>query len=127
MMANLSINAQTLGFFAPQSRKPTAGGSFGATVQGTPEKGLGAEIKSQQTPLTLSGNPYDSALNVGFGKTSEILGIPAQGNGLTFGAKPNFKPNDGLFGTLNAIDAKDIGLNGNRNGLEGQRFLNILA
>ena len=128
-MAVQGINAHTLGFFAPQfsQQKQTAGGAFGATVQGTPEKGTGAEIKVKEKPLTLTGNPYDSAPYVGFGKTSEITGLPTQGIGLTFGAKPVNKPNNGLLNTLNAIDARDIGLNGDRNGFDGQKKLNFLA
>ncbi len=42
-----------------------------------------------------------------------------------YGIEP--KGGNGLFASLNALDAKDLGLNGQRAGLDGQKHLNLIA
>ena len=107
------------------------GSSVGATKPVTPESVTGAGTESS-TPAKFNWknlNKFDGHLTgtapqTGIGKTSEV---PSE-NIFTQGISTAYeKPQTGLFESLNRIDARDIALNSNKNGLDGQRYINFLA
>ena len=116
----------------------TQGGAIGGARPVTPEKVTGVGIESEQASTKFnwrSLNKFDGALTgttpqAGFGKTSEIPSenFFATGSGTTGVAQTVKTPqNNGLLAALNRIDAQDIALNSNKNGLDGQRYINFLA
>ncbi len=116
----------------------TQGGAIGGARPVTPEKVTGVGIETEQASPKFnwrSLNKFDGALTgttpqTGFGKTSEI---PSENYfatriGTTGAAQTTNAPkNNGLLAALNRIDAQDIALNSNKNGLDGQRYINFLA
>ncbi len=113
-------------------------GIIGGARPVTPEKVTGVGIESESASPNFnwrSLNKFDGALTgttpqTGFGKTSEIPSenFFATGIGTTGAAQATKAPqNNGLLAALNRIDAQDIALNSNKNGLDGQRYINFLA
>ena len=113
-------------------------GAIGGTRPVTPEKATGVGIESESASPKFnwrSLNKFDGALTgttpqTGFGKTSQIPSenFFATGIGTTGATQVAQAPqNNGLRAALNRIDAQDIGLNHNTNGLDGQRYINFLA
>lgn len=107
------------------------GGAIGGTKPVTPEevKGIGKETASTSKFNWKNLNKFDGQLTgtapqTGIGKTSEV----PSGNIFTQGIAAAYEqPKSGLMEALNRIDAKDIGLNSNKNGLDGQRYINFMA
>ena len=118
---------------------------FGAAIGGTrpltPESAVGAGKKIESSPKFDWKNlsRFDGALTgstpqTSIGKTSEIPAENIFAVGRESGAQrtPEFgsvpkKSAETLVASLNAIDARDIGLNSNKNGFEGQMYINYLA
>ena len=136
-MAISGIDAFQRALYAGYST--TGGFSIGGTTPVTPERvgGVGTETESSPKFEWRNLNRFDGALTgttpqTGIGKTSETpavnpfeVGESAKAAGTGESA---YKAQAGeLVSTLNAIDAKDIGLNSNKNGFQGQRFINFLA
>ena len=116
-----------------------SGASIGGTTPVTPERvgGVGTETESTPKFDWRNLNRFDRAQlgttpQTGIGKTSETPAVnpfeagesaKAAGTG-----ESAYKAQSGeLVSALNAIDAKDIGLNSNKNGFQGQRFINFMA
>ena len=107
------------------------------TVPQTPENvtGVGTEIESASKFNWKSLNKFDGTLlgatpQTNIGKTSEVPTeniFTANPGGESTPLAAYEKPNNGLFAALNRIDAQDIALNSNKNGLNGQRYINFLA
>ena len=143
-MAISGIDAFQKALFAQQfgSQFQTAGGtSIGGTRPVEPERvgGVGTEIASTPKFDWRNLNRFDGALTgttpqAGVGKTSEVPteNIFAVGAGAKAAGTSEINPAynaqaNGLVAALNAIDAKDIGLNSNKNGFQGQRYINFMA
>ena len=107
------------------------GGAIGGTKPVTPEKvkGIGTETTSAakfnwKNLNKFDGNLTGTAPQTGIGKTSEV----PSGNIFTQGIAAAYEqPNSNVLETHNRIDARDIGLNSNKNGLDGQRYINFMA
>jgi len=107
------------------------GGAIGGAKPGTSEqvKGTGTEVAGTakfnwKNLNKFDGNLRGTAPGTEIGKTSEI----PSGNIFTQGIVAAYEqPKTGLVEALNRIDARDIGLNSNKNGLDGQRFINFMA
>lgn len=107
------------------------GGTIGGTKPVTPEevKGIGTETETPAKFNWKNLNKFDGQLTgtapqTGIGKTSEV----PSGNIFTQGTVAVYEQTkSGLMETLNRIDAKDIALNSNKNGLDGQRYINFMA
>ena len=108
---------------------------IGGTKPQTPEKvtGTGTEIEAASRFNWKNLNKFDGKLTgavpqTNIGKTSEV---PTENIfTVNFGGVSTAgytQPNDSLIAALNRIDAQDIALNSNKNGLNGQRFINFLA
>ena len=118
------------------------GAAIGGTRPFTPERVSGVtgkEIESSPKFDWKNLNRFDGALTgstpqTSIGKTSEVpaenifaVGRESGAQRTTeFGSVPK-KSSETLISSLNAIDAKDIGLNSNKNGFEGQMYINYLA
>ena len=141
-MAISGIDAYKQALLAQQYGQAFQAGQGAGTIGGarpvTPEKVNGVGIESEQASPKFnwrSLNKFDGTLTGttpqnGFGKTSEIPSenIFATGIGTTGATQTAFAPkNNGLLEALNRIDAQDIALNSNKNGLDGQRYINFLA
>ena len=141
-MAISGIDAYKQALLAQQYGQAFQAGQGSGTIGGarpvTPEKVNGVGIESEQASPKFnwrSLNKFDGTLTGttpqnGFGKTSEIPSenIFATGIGTTGATQTAFAPkNNGLLEALNRIDAQDIALNSNKNGLDGQRYINFLA
>ncbi len=143
-MAISGIDAFKQAMIASQFGLQTAqGGAIGGARPVTPEKGPGAGTENKTTAgfNWRNLNQYDGKLTgstpqIGFGKTSEkpIENIFAVGAGEKaagtkspeIGSAYKAQTNN-LMATLNGIDARDIGLNSNKNGFDGQKYINFLA
>ena len=141
-MAISGIDAFQKALLAQQfgSQFQTAGGTFvGGTKPVTPERVGGVGTETETTPKFnwRNLNQFDGAIlgttpQTGIGKTSEVpvesifkVGESAQAAGTK---EPAYNAQAGeLVAALNAIDAKDVGLNSNKNGFQGQRYINFLA
>lgn len=107
------------------------GSAIGGAKPAMPEEvtGAGTNISAPSKFNWKNLNKFDEALlgaapQTEIGKTSEI----PSGNVFAQGITATYEqPKNGLINTLNNIDAHDIGLNSNKNGLDGQRFINFLA
>lgn len=133
-MAITGIDAYTQALMAQQYGSQVSagmGGSIGGARPVTPEKveGLGKESEGTGKFNWKSLNQFDGTVigttpKTEVGKTSEV----PNGNPFTQGVTSAYEqPKSGLLEALNRIDARDIGLNSNKNGMDGQRFINIMA
>ena len=135
-MAVQGIDAFTQALLAQQY-----GAAIGGTRPFTPERvsGVGKEIEFSPKFDWKNLNRFDGALTgstpqTSIGKTSEvptenIFAVGRESGAQRtqeFGSVPN-KSAETLVASLNAIDARDIGLNSNKNGFEGQMYINYLA
>ena len=121
--------------------QPKEGSSIGGVSPVTPENvtGVGKEIESPSKFDWKNLNKFDGFLTgtapqTGIGKTSEIpaenifaVGSGSQALGRAEAGHAYGESNTNLLAELNQIDARDIALNSNKNGLNGQRYINFLA
>jgi len=139
-MAISGIDAYQQALLAQQYGFQTATGSaIGGTRPVMPEKvtGVGKEVEESPKFDWRNLNQLDGALTgstpqTGIGKTSEVptenifaVGSGAQAAGTSESA--HTAQTNELLANLNASDAMDIGLNSNKNGMDGQRYINFLA
>lgn len=125
---NLGLMAQFQTGIRPQ---------FGGATQEPSEKVN--EVTAQTTSATQGFNwrklnlfdnkQIGATSNANIGKTSEVPtgNVYGLGGGSATPKVAYTTPNDNLFAALNRIDARDIALNSNKNGFEGQSHINFLA
>lgn len=139
---NQAIAAQLYGSQAGmQGAGINAGGIQPQKTEGAQVAGAGLESEGASKFNWRNLNKFDSYLTTsapqtGVGKTNEapvqeaggvnLFGV--QGTQSQAGALQKAgSAQSSLISALNNIDARDIGLNGDRSGFEGQRKLNLIA